>query len=144
MTEEQHKLLVQDIFSRFPYGIVCDITMDGTTITEKLGEGGLFQFKNGRMEIVPYLRPLLSMTDSEYEEMNKVLDGGDDAHIFLKHPGWLELWLDSIETDSTIWMHDIFGVVDWLNEHHFDFRGLIEQGLAKPAPEDMYIVYINP
>ena len=28
--------------------------------------------------------------------------------------------------------------VDWLNEHHFDYRGLIEKGLALEAPEDMY------
>lgn len=138
MTEEQHKLLVQDIFSRFPYGIVCDITMDGATITEKLGEGGLFLFMSGRMEVVPYLRPLLSMTDEEYDEMNGVLDGGRDAQILLRHPGWLELWLESCETDSTIWMQDIFKVVDWLTEHHFDFRGLIEMGLARPAPRHMY------
>jgi hypothetical protein len=29
-------------------------------------------------------------------------------------------------------------LVDWLNEHHFDYRGLIEKGLALEAPEDMY------
>lgn len=27
---------------------------------------------------------------------------------------------------------------DWLNEHHFDYRGLIENGLALEAPEGMY------
>ena len=27
---------------------------------------------------------------------------------------------------------------DWLIAHHFDFRGLIEKGLALVAPEDMY------
>ena len=29
-------------------------------------------------------------------------------------------------------------VIDWLLEHHFDFRCLIEKGLALEAPEDMY------
>ena len=28
--------------------------------------------------------------------------------------------------------------IDWLNEHHFDYRGLIEKGLALEAPEGMY------
>ena len=28
--------------------------------------------------------------------------------------------------------------IDWLNAHHFDFRGLIEKGLALEAPKDMY------
>ena len=27
---------------------------------------------------------------------------------------------------------------DWLNSHHFDYRGLIEKGLALEAPENMY------
>jgi hypothetical protein len=29
-------------------------------------------------------------------------------------------------------------VLDWLNEHHFDYRNLIEKGLALEAPEGMY------
>lgn len=28
--------------------------------------------------------------------------------------------------------------VDWLNAHHFDYRGLIERGLALEAPKGMY------
>jgi hypothetical protein len=28
--------------------------------------------------------------------------------------------------------------VDWLNAHHFDYRGLIEKGLALEAPGNMY------
>ena len=27
---------------------------------------------------------------------------------------------------------------DWLKVHHFDYRGLIEKGLALEAPEGMY------
>ena len=30
------------------------------------------------------------------------------------------------------------GCVDWLNEHHFDYRGLIDKGLALEAPDNMY------
>ena len=29
-------------------------------------------------------------------------------------------------------------IVDWLNKHHFDYRGLIEKGLALVALEGMY------
>lgn len=28
--------------------------------------------------------------------------------------------------------------IDWLNAHHFDYRGLIQKGLALEAPEGMY------
>ena len=31
-----------------------------------------------------------------------------------------------------------FRVIDWLLENHFDYRGLIEKGLALEAPEGMY------
>ena len=31
-----------------------------------------------------------------------------------------------------------FAALDWLNEHHFDYRGLIPMGLAIEAPEGMY------
>ena len=31
-----------------------------------------------------------------------------------------------------------YPIVDWLNAHHFDHRGLIPMGLALEAPEDMY------
>lgn len=29
-------------------------------------------------------------------------------------------------------------LIDWLNTYHFDYRGLIEKGLALEAPEGMY------
>jgi hypothetical protein len=34
----------------------------------------------------------------------------------------------------------IYGIegLDWLNEHHFDYRGLIKKGLALEATENMY------
>ena len=35
------------------------------------------------------------------------------------------------ETESFIY-------IDWLNAHHFDYRGLIEKSLAIIAPEEMY------
>ena len=28
--------------------------------------------------------------------------------------------------------------IDWVNEHHFDYRHLIEKGLALEAPKGMY------
>ena len=39
---------------------------------------------------------------------------------------------------STVELADIIGFQDWLNAHHFDYRGLIEKGLALEALEGMY------
>ena len=34
--------------------------------------------------------------------------------------------------------YDMDAVINFLNAHHFDYRGLIEKGLALEAPKDMY------
>lgn len=59
--------------------------------------------------IKPYLRPMSSMTEEEKEEVN-------------------DLNMNPFSCS----------VIDWLNAHHFDYRGLIEKGLALEAPEGMY------
>jgi hypothetical protein len=59
--------------------------------------------------IKPYLRPMSSMTDEEKKEYENLL------------------------FTATEWE-----IVDWLNAHHFDYRGLIEKGLALKAKEGMY------
>ena len=71
---------------------------------------------------IPYLRPMLSMTDDERDEFRNV--GGVMSH--------------NVQNDT--WALCAFApeAYDWLNQHHFDYRGLIENGLALEAPEDMY------
>lgn len=61
--------------------------------------------------IKPYLRPMSSMTEEEAKDM-----------------GLTECLKSSFYV----------GVIDWLNAHHFDYRGLIEKSLAIVAPEGMY------
>ena len=36
------------------------------------------------------------------------------------------------------YINTMWDAVDWLNAHHFDYRGLIRMGLALEAPEGMY------
>lgn len=87
----------------------------------------------------PYLRPLSSMTDKEKEELIECLRLGEYAKYFkVEKDG-------GIETSNINDLHYVyFGTkttskyTDWLNEHCFDYRGLIEKGLALPAPEGMY------
>lgn len=61
----------------------------------------------------PYLRPMSSMTEDESMEYYILYD------IAL--------------ADGTHYI-----ITDWLNVHHFDYRGLIDKGLALEAPEGMY------
>ena len=60
------------------------------------------------LDFTPYLFPLSSMTEEEK----------------LMYEGLM------IGIDNISYMLD---VIDWLNSHHFDYRGLIEKGLAIDA-----------
>ena len=42
------------------------------------------------------------------------------------------------ESIMFVYVEDFPTVMDWLNAHHFDYRGLIPMGLALEAPEEMY------
>ena len=124
MTPEERLLVLVDVSARLPYGVVVDnpdpvggmwdevISIDTSTKTVTL-------LYNGRVfridDIKPYLRPMLSMTKEEEEEYELLIDCSDYTYF---------------KTSDK--------VIDWLLEHHFDFRNLIEKGLALEAPRDMY------
>lgn len=69
----------------------------------------------------PYLRPLSEMTDSEWTEL-------DEAIIKAGGIGYNHQYND---TTSIVY-------IDFMIKHHFDYRGLIDMGLAIKAPEEMY------
>ena len=137
MTQEDKELLLKDICARLHYSIkafyyveeeereTCDeiecITLDGYV--------DIGQYSLSIERIKPYLFPLSSMTDEQAKEMQEIIGNPDDACIIQKIDG-LELWLNYIDTDPTIWLNVIFEVQDYLNKNHFDYRGLIEKGLA--------------
>lgn len=66
----------------------------------------------------PYLRPMSSMTEEEKEELR-------NSNMVI-----------AISTSGDVGT-TVIGF-DWLNAHHFDYRGLIEMGLALESPEGMY------
>ena len=41
-------------------------------------------------------------------------------------------------SEGLVTLADTVECIDWLNKHHFDYRGLIEKGLALEAPEGIY------
>lgn len=71
--------------------------------------------------IRPYLRPLSEMTDSEWAELDeKIIQAGG---IGYNHQ----------YNDATAIVY-----IDFMLKHHFDYRGLIDMGLAIKAPKEMY------
>lgn len=141
MTQEDKNILLKDISARLPYKVKCSIIKKGVirelkpmnngismpvnqvcdiTLIKALNTDIINDFVNDNIVLKPYLRPMSSMTEEEYygEYQRKVLimrDADETLH-----------WLETVDS------------IDWLNTHHFDYRGLIEKGLALEAPERMY------
>ena len=143
MTQEYKELLLKDLCARLPYGVkfMCNKNIYTTKgldliVTDEGGWEYAVTAKNiAPIEIdfiKPYLFSLSSMTDKQAKEIQEIVGNPDNACIIRKTDG-LELWLDSIDTDPTIWVDTIFEVQDYLNKNHFDYRGLIKKGLAIDA-----------
>lgn len=132
MTNEEKRLLKRkDLSARLPYNVM--VYIDG------LGNGILTGIEGDRINTdrginypihlcKPYLRPMLSMTDEEYVEYRKAGWGDTlDSAKALKQKAAGKCYISS-------WYRG----TDWLLEHHFDYRGLIEKGLALEAPNGIY------
>ena len=127
MTQEDKLLLLKDLCVRLSYGVICNTpkgdgrlcsinqTIFGTEYGINIKATERDYFNDKEVDIKAYLRPMPSMTEEElaqYRCMNDALDENYEVHIDNAYPAF-----------------------DWLNEHHFDYRGLIEKGLAIEVTE---------
>ena len=129
MTQEDKELLLKDLCDRLPYGVICladiDKTFDGGVISKinviNLKKDWL-EFENiitpfHLDEVKPYLRPMSSMTEEERKEYELLAN-----HCIVTSIGFIHL--------------EAAPLTDWLNAHYFDYRGLIEKGLAIAVTEE--------
>lgn len=118
MTQEELNILNVDLCARLPYGVkikyLPDDRLDGIVLPYL--HNGLTVLQKGNISyrahiksIRPYLRPMSSMTEEE------------------------EIYYNTIYTTLKFYEKE-----DWLNAHHFDYRGLIPMDLAIEASEGMY------
>ena len=132
MRTENKELLLKDLCARLPYGVICNDNRHGSSrvtniditpddIEHKNPKVVLYYFdfdECGELKnCKPYLRPMSSMTEEERKEYNEYLFHG--ASIGL---------MSNTET--------AYELIDWLNAYHFDYRGLIERGLAIAVTEN--------
>ena len=126
MTQEEKQLLLKDLSARLPYGVM--VSAQGgefdfykypyqLTAVSKFGLDRFCKVYHpiytpfgvpNIEDIKPYLRSMSSMTEEEEEEYEEVIRGSFEKQ--------LEFYL----------------------RKHFDFRGLIEKGLALEALDGMY------
>ena len=137
MTEEDKKLLLKDLSARLPYGVKIALKNNGSyhhanvakkgdiTIDKLKGfTGSYFNiYHNNPLDwdwydndidienIKPYLFPLSSMTEEQEEEYNN---------------------LNCYELGCFPHLEE---ALDYLIENHFDYRGLIDKGLALDATD---------
>ena len=130
MTQKDKELLLLDLCARLPYMPKIKITYqqqgikgtDEGRVSCDFIEKIVNDLRNGVItDMQIYLRPMSSMTVKEKNEFEEILEGYDEGNS--PFDGF------SFGSDT-----------DWLNSHHFDYRGLIEKGLALEAPEGMYKV----
>ena len=130
MTQEEKDLLLKDISGRLTYNLICQCCpIEQRENKRNFIARGIDVEKEAILTVngyyaldccVPYLRPMKSMTTKEYESI-KYEFSFYGASILL-----------------TSELYTCGEATDWLNAHHFDYRGLIEKGLALEAPETMY------
>ncbi len=123
MTQEEKQLLLQDLCARLPYGVICNTpkgdghlcsinqTIFGTEYGVNIKATTRDYFNDREICIKPYLRPMSSMTEEErkiYIDISSHLCGEITAKT----------------------------MIDWLNKNMFDYRGLIEKGLAIAVTEE--------
>ena len=121
MTQEYKELLIKDLCARLPYNVICQVEFkeNGKYNSKVMLLSGIFTdeayftTKGGSIysnEYKPYLFPMSSMTDYQKSDYQFIT----------------ERWMNDPS-------HSISDSIDWLNKNHFDYRGLIEKGLAIDA-----------
>lgn len=139
MTEQEKQLLFKDLCARLPYGVKINIRNDYTLTMEDIELNAYYlattSYYIEYRGLRPYLRPMSSMTKEEKKEFIEYAGYDIDEFINGRHYEYYlkDYGVGSIEKPSANYYS-----IDWLNAHHFDYRGLIQMGLALEAKEGMY------
>lgn len=139
MTKKEKNLLIKDLCARLPYGV--NILHEGwnfewdeelSTVEKVVGIDKDFIYtkvinthngKEYRDDKLPidtfddklFLCPMSSMTEEQWEDYQKIR------------------MIDCVHGDINGTFINAGLIVDWLNAHHFDYRGLIDKNLAIDA-----------
>lgn len=141
MTQEEKRLLEIELATRSQYGVICavkpvapfhDLEFGGKQKIKNIlirENDSIFTFGpyevHGVENIRPYLRPMSSMTEEECEELGDQSATIENVGETLPN---VPYYIEVARPEQ----------IDWLNAHHFDYRGLIPMGLALEAPDGMY------
>lgn len=148
MKQEDKELLLKDICARLSYGVKISVPswdgekqecIDSVDVLYSVNIDWYIKSTNEDYDvsiedIKPYLFPLSSMTEEQSIELFNLfgislVDSIETDYIKINECTGITFFLDKgfdIETH-------LDKLLDWLNKNHFDYRGLIEKGLAIDA-----------
>ena len=139
MTDEQKKLMLKEIGSRYPYDLYVEYIyypipdkgevgikskgekyFKSTALVRGIIDNEVEIWGYGKMpveDVKLVLRPLSSISKQEIKELEILLDRT------------YNFWFNETE---------VIPYIDFLISHHFDYRGLIDMGLAIIDENDIY------
>ena len=132
MKPEDKKLLIQDIMARLPYDTKFDLNgirgsihqVNIYTVYNTSGDTDYICsvdfFGDGNPIDIEHFKPCLFPMSSMTEEQKVIY--GDLCYAVIHSLAW----------DMQAALNEL---VDWFNKNHFDYRGLIEKGLAIDATD---------
>lgn len=137
MTKENRELLLKEIGARLQYGVKI---LHETWNYEWDQELSLLCRVTGIDEKFVYYKVIDEQTGEEYREDKTVVSLFDDKLFLRPMSSMTEEEKKEFQEIKLSYHFDEDGYIlfDWLNKHHFDYRGLIEKGLALEASEGMY------
>lgn len=138
MRQEDKELLLKDLGARLSYGVKISVNdkveiLQGIDISDNVVSYDSF-FSSDIEEIKPYLFPISSVSEDQAKELFDLFgismsDSMEMNYIKINECTGITFFLNrgfNVETH-------LDKLIDWLNAHHFDYRGLIEKGLALDA-----------
>ena len=132
MTQEHIDLLTKDLCGRLPYKVKDSTKLGNNIIVSFIEEDTIIGEDGDSYDIsfiTPYLFPLSSITEEQYEEFRIICGWDGDIE---------DIRRGKFSCIGYIGLDYIYDTIDWFNKNHFDYRGLIEKGLALKAPDGMY------
>ena len=142
MTQEDKELLLKDLCARLPYGVCYKhFTWDDERGEECIAVKIYSINSDGYVKncyddetvyidnVHPYLFPMSSMTDDQCCDFYcRFVENEIDYNDFKKY------YFDSCSWNKVLTLiSDCGDVINWFIKNHFDYRGLIEKGLAIDA-----------
>ena len=131
MTQEDKELLLKDLSARLPYGVILnidyyDLQGDGKLknrdVILSYSNIGYCSDNTNWVSVKPYLRPMSSMTEEEYNELRKLLDVNTCRHSSCGEPHKTTFGIDVIAIESynpnlTKYVPILINMIpiDWLN-----------------------------